>query len=100
MAYTITIDAEALELIARELQVPAGTLRAAVQTFNNNVLTLGEPWGGSGDEIGKQWADVYVPGLENVQGGFKAIIDGLLKLSADFDQMATRYTQVEEVNAQ
>ncbi|GAB2931127.1 hypothetical protein GCM10027280_18430 [Micromonospora polyrhachis] len=100
MAYTITIDADALEVIAKELQVPAGTLRAAVQAFNNNALSLGEPWGGSGDEIGKQWAGVYVPGLESVQGGFKAIIDGLLRLSSDFEQMAVRYKQVEEVNAQ
>lgn len=97
MAHTIIIDAEALKLVAKELKIPADTVRLAVEFFNSRVDTLGEPWGE--DELGEQWSKIYRPGLVNVQASFKSIIQGLLRLSSDFEAMALRYELVEENNS-
>jgi hypothetical protein len=97
VAETIIIDADQLDLVAKELKVPAATVRDAVAKFNTGAEPLGAPWGN--DELGKQWAKIYVPGVEGVQASFKAIVDGLSKLSDDFSKMGRAYRDVEQNNS-
>ncbi|WP_405095611.1 hypothetical protein [Micromonospora sp. NBC_01412] len=97
MTETIVIDADQLDLVAKELKIPAATVRDAVAAFNTNSAPLGTPWGN--DELGKKWAEIYVPGVENVQASFKAIVDSLSKLSDDFAKMGRVYRHVEKSNS-
>ncbi|MGW1060564.1 hypothetical protein [Micromonospora rubida] len=97
MTETIIIDADQLALVAKELKIPAATVRDAVLTFNKNSAALGAPWGN--DELGKKWAEIYVPGVEGVQSSFKTIVDSLLKLSDDFAKMGHIYHIVEKGNS-
>ncbi|MFI0793250.1 hypothetical protein ACH4OY_11190 [Micromonospora rubida] len=97
MTETIIIDADQLDLVAKELKIPAATVRDSVAAFNKNSAPLGAPWGN--DELGKEWAEIYVPGVESVQASFKAIVDGLSKLSDDFVKMGRIYRHVEEGNS-
>src|SRR5215207_1990249 len=92
----VFISADALRLVSKLLREPADTLLFAVKDFNINLNLAGEPWGD--DDLGKQFSELYVPGLAKTQEAFKTIIDGLSDLSFDFASMALNYESVENNN--
>ena len=97
MAQTIVISADALMLVSKHLKVPAETVKRAVTTFNTAIQAIGEPWGT--DEIGANWSKIYTPGLQISMTAFKDIIEGLIKLSNDFQFMGLSYEFTENTNS-
>jgi len=95
---SIFISSGGIRLVGSLLKTPQDTTSYALTTWENNLYSLGSPWGD--DQIGEKFAERYVPSQQNTAQALRDVVAGIQGLIDDFNLMASNYDVTEQANSQ
>lgn len=98
MGQTYDYDTDEIQRAAAVFGVPFDMLYRGYQAFLRARETVGKPWGGQ--EVGQEWAKIYLPGVSRVDTSTMGVIRALEYLGISVERYGINSELIEWYNSE